>query len=170
MPKRPTAEDASKSWVDTSYKRWEAARGDPQKLTHEERTDFRTADFWEVQGVLAKERAKMLRQIEEDTEMRQGSAGAARPAFSEGWLNMKEAKLLWKQLTFSAFGAPGQFEPQQYVSIVCGRPTVVIGNGHFSSDRSVVCVSVCLSISLGNWAEGAARCIYIFCRVGSASS
>lgn len=147
MPKRISAEDKSQEWVDISFKRWERSRGYPQPLTQEEQQQFRTSDMWGVQGAMARDRARQQREEELDAEMLSNGAGAARPAFDDAWLNLKEAKLLWKSLTWSAFGAPGQFEPQQYVSIVAGRPTVVIGNRDFTSGRSVHCVSVRLSRS-----------------------
>ena len=42
--------------------------------------------------------------------------------------DLDEAKALWKSLTNTAFSMKGEFEPQQHVSYVAGRPVVAIGS------------------------------------------
>ena len=127
-PKRPTEEEASTAWVKSHFEAWEQARGTPQPRTTEEMKTLRTADAWGVQAAIARERARG--EVDEQRGQTPGSssqAGAARPAFTSPRLELDEAKALWKSLTNTAFGMAGEFEPQQHLSFVAGRPVVAIG-------------------------------------------
>ena len=128
-PKWPTDEEASQAWVKKHREAWEESRGNPQPRDKAERAVHRTADAWGVQAGIAQERARLEVDDQRDkaASSSSASAGAARPAFSGADLEADEAKMLWKKLTNSAFGLPGEFEPQQHVSFVAGRPVVAIG-------------------------------------------
>ena len=111
------------------WEAWEESRGNPQPRDKAERAVHRTADAWGVQACIARERARLVVDDQRDkaASSSSASAGAARPAFSGADLEADEAKMLWKTLTNSAFGLPGDFETQQHVSFVAGRPVVAIG-------------------------------------------
>ena len=126
---KPTEEEASPAWVKKHREAWEQSRGNPPAREKEERTAHRTYDAWGVQAGIAREMARLEvdDQRSKAASSSSASAGAARPAFSGADLEADEAKMLWKTLTNSAFGLPGEFEPQQHVSLVAGRPVVAIG-------------------------------------------
>ena len=100
--------------------------------------EHKTVDSWGVQAAIARERA---RQETDEQRSKTGAssskAGAARPAFGEPGLELDEAKALWKSLTNTAFGMLGEFEPQQHVSFVAGRPVVAIGPVEIYTGRRV---------------------------------
>ena len=127
-PKRPTPEEASEEWVKSHFETWDAARGAPTVRSEEELKKHKTVDAWGVQAAIAREHARQdLEKQRSETPAASSQAGAARPAFLDHRLDLDEAKALWKSLTNTAFGMKGEFEPQQHVSYVAGRPVVAIG-------------------------------------------
>ena len=125
MPKRMTASDASDAWTDTHYEQWERQRGFPKARTQAETSSHSTRSTWTNLAARAKELAKARLEAQQPSGAG-SSAGADRPAFASDVLTLDEAKAYWRELTNMAFSVPGNFEPQQYVSFVAGRPVVVI--------------------------------------------
>ena len=81
---------------------------------------------WEKAAEEARASVLKVREEAPNTGGASSSAGAARPAGDTGVLSLEQGKQLWEKMCTDVFTNPGMFEPQQHVSIVCGRPTVVI--------------------------------------------
>ena len=144
MPKRVSAEDASSSWVDAHYDRWERDRGHPKARSVAETSTHTTKQTWAEMEERAKQLAKEKLEAKRASEGAASSSGAARPAFEQEGLTAEEAKMYWRELTNMAFSVPGHFEPQQYVSFVAGRPVVVTRGNNSNTPHLSTNFCVCL--------------------------
>ena len=142
-PAKPSEAEASSEWVQKHREAWEEARGKPPARSVKETKGFAQAAAWDNQAEMAREAARLEVEAARSAASSSSGAGAARPAFSGPDLEMDEAKILWKRLTNEAFGLPGEFEPQQHVSFVAGRPVVAIGlqGPHGVKDSMLGCLS-----------------------------
>ena len=128
MPKRISREDASSEWVDKSWERWEEQRGHPKARAQADMSEHSTSTTWTQMAARAKAMAREKLQARRDSASAASSSGAARPELDPEVMFEEEARAYWKELTNMAFTIPGQFEPQQYVSFVAGRPVVVMSD------------------------------------------
>ena len=126
MPKRQSAEDASSSWVDAHFERWTRDRGSPKqgpRPSLPRGLSRRRAQRW--QSVPSSKQSELPKGVA-------SASGAGRPVFEQEVFTAEEAKMYWRELTNMAFTVTGHFEPQEYLSVVAGRP-VVATRGNIAS-------------------------------------
>ena len=121
-------------WAAMHYAAVMAERGEegPHGRDIDHESSFSARQGWTEQMQRARERAqaRLERQQASTASASTGPAAnvaASSATWTQGALTEQQAKALWIEATNVAFAKPGAWEPQQYVSIVAGRPVVVSG-------------------------------------------
>ena len=130
MPKKVPADEASNAWVEEQWQRWDQARGRPQSRTAEEAGTFSPEAEWQrraAEAITAASAEVQPPPQPKRSHNKISDGGAARQPFDDpDKMTLQEATAFWKHLTNTALSKPGAWEPQQYISIIAGRPTVAI--------------------------------------------
>ena len=93
MPKRQSAEDASSSWVDAHFEKWEQDCGAPKPRSQAESSTQTTKATWTDMAERAKQLAKEKLEAKRASEGASSASGADRPAFEQEGLTAEEAKM-----------------------------------------------------------------------------
>ena len=106
MPKRQSVEDASSSWVDAHFERWNRDRGSPERRSPAESSTQTTEAKWAEMAERAKQFAKEKLEAKRASEGVASASGAGRPVFEQEGFTAEEAKMYWRELANGSSQGP----------------------------------------------------------------
>ena len=122
--------ETGREWVDEQWEQWTQNKGGHVAHNGEEDDQRYGQAEWSHQMKLAELKVQLasLTSDAASSSTAVPAAGAVRPA-NPASDDAETVKLnaLWKEITNVTMVKPGAFEPDQYTSIVAGRPTQVSG-------------------------------------------